>query len=391
MTGDPHQILGRRVQIAGSASKRTEAATIRYAHRLVNHVVRGVLKLGGGLVLAAGREPRAIDGDNGSPSLLFDWTALESALDLLKEGVASWPASAGAPIVIVTSEKAELEIPPERRALWKQLLDTRKVRVESIFPGSRAAAFIRERQAEFGEVLITLGGGTGVEHLAELYQKRRKSVIPLDLPLGASRGDGTGGSEGLARESRAEPSRFVRMRKELHDRSNTLLAGLSTKSPELDTDLGDRILNLLVLLAPPSAFYVRLLNKDHERFATVEKFFRSVVDTVVAQAGFDRIEMGTDATEHGFMNVAIFESIHFANAVVVDVTGLRPNCFIELGYALRATRVIVTAEEGTTLPFDQNAIPCYFWREDEPDNKRQDALSEFWRKNIDRPTLVPDR
>ena len=114
------------------------------------------------------------------------------------------------------------------------------------------------------------------------------------------------------------------------------------------------------------------------------------MDTVVAQAGFDRIEMGTDATEHGFMNVAIFEGIHFANAVVVDVTGLRPNCFIELGYALRATRVIVTAEEGTTLPFDQNAIPCYFWREDEPDNKRQDALSEFWRKNIDRPTIVQE-
>src|ERR1700676_2125581 len=108
MAAEPHEISGRRVQIAGSASKVTEAATIWYAHRLVNHVVRGVLKLGGGLVLAAGREPRAIDGDNDSPSLLFDWTALESALNLIKEGVASWPASAGAPIVIVTSEKAEL-------------------------------------------------------------------------------------------------------------------------------------------------------------------------------------------------------------------------------------------------------------------------------------------
>jgi hypothetical protein len=392
MAGEPHQISGRRVQIAGSASKGTEAATIRYAHRLVDHVVRGVLKLGGGLVLAAGREPRAIDGDSSSPSLLFDWTALESALELLKQGVAGWPASAGAPIVIVVSEKAEQEIPAERRALWRQLLDTRMIRVESILAGSRAAALIRERQVESGEVLLTLGGGTGVEHLAELYQRRRKSVVPLDLPLGASRDDGTGGSERMARESRAEPSRFVRMRRGLQDRSNTLLAGLSTRSgAEPDLDIAGRILDLLSLLAPPSAFYVRLLNRDHERFTAVERFFRGVVDPVVAQAGFDRIEMGTDATEHGFMNVGIFEGVHFASAVIVDITGHRPNCFIELGYSLHGSRVIVTAEEGTPLPFDQNAIPCHFWREGDLDNRRRDDLIEFWRKNIDRPALVQDR
>jgi hypothetical protein len=392
MAADPPRLSGRRLQIAGSASKSTEATTIRYAHRLVDHVVRGVLKEGGGLILAAGREPRAIEGDNSSPSLLFDWTALESAVGALNEGAARWPASAGAPIVIVSSEKAEMEIPAERRALWRQLLETRMVRLESILPGSRAAALIRERQAEFGEVLLTLGGGTGVEHLAELYQKRRKSVIPLDLPLGASRDDGTGGSARMARESRAEPSRFVRMRRGLQDRSNALLAGLSTRGgAEPDVDIAARVLDLLFLLAPPSAFYVRLLNKDHERFTAVENFFRAVVDPVVAQAGFDRVEMGTDAAEHGFMNVAIFEGVHFASAVVVDVTGHRPNCFIELGYALRGTRVIVTAEEGTSLPFDQNAIPCHFWREDQVDDQRRSALIEFWRKNIDRPALVQDR
>lgn len=115
------------------------------------------------------------------------------------------------------------------------------------------------------------------------------------------------------------------------------------------------------------------------------------MDPVVAQAGFERIEMGTDAAEHGFMNVAIFEDVHFASAVVVDVTGHRPNCFIELGYALRGTRVIVTAEEGTSLPFDQSAIPCHFWREDEIDDQRREALIDFWQKNIDRPALVQDR
>ncbi len=64
------------------------------------------------------------------------------------------------------------------------------------------------------------------------------------------------------------------------------------------------------------------------------------------------------------MNVAIFESLHFSSLAIVDVTGERPNCFIELGYGSwqRQNRVLVTAEEGTKLPFDQEMIPCHFWK-----------------------------
>ena len=70
-----------------------------------------------------------------------------------------------------------------------------------------------------------------------------------------------------------------------------------------------------------------------------------------------RIEMGADRNEFAFMNVAIFESLHFSSVAIVDVTGERPNCFIELGYALRGNRVLVSAEEGTNLPFDQYFRP----------------------------------
>jgi hypothetical protein len=143
------------------------------------------------------------------------------------------------------------------------------------------------------------------------------------------------------------------------------------------------------MIAPPRAFYVRLLNSKHERFPFVEAFFRSVVDPVVNAAGFDRVEIGTDETEHGFINVGIFDSLHFASVAVVDLTGSRPNCFIELGYAFgRSIRVIVTAEEGTKLPFDADAIPCHFWKSNLGDEPRRKEFSTFWRKNIDRPPLV---
>ena len=390
MATDSAKLAGIRIQIAGSANKATNAEVIRYGHRLVAQVVRGVLVGGGGLVLAVGREPRANDSDESLPSLVFDWTALEAAAAVLCDGAARWPRAAGLPVVVVTSEKAEAEIPKGRRALWNELLGSGSVQLESIMPGSRAAALIRQRQAAFGEVLLTLGGGTGVEHLADLYLCERRTVLPLDLPLGPSRGDGTGGSERLARESRAESSRFVRMQRGFEHRANAELAGLSTrKGAEPDTDVARRIIGLLGMLAPPTAFYVRLLNKKHGSFPQVEKFFREVVDPVVADAGLQRIEMGTDKTEHGFINVGIFDSLHFARVAIVDLTGSRLNCFIELGYAFgRATRVIVTAEEGTQLPFDTDAIPCHFWKPALGAEARQEELKTFWKNNIDRPPLV---
>ena len=384
------KLAGRRVQITGSANKATNADVIRYGHRIVAQVVRDVLVEGGGLVLAVGREPRADDGDESLPSLVFDWTALVAAASVLRNGAARWPRAAGLPVVVVASEKAEAEIPEGRRALWNELLASGSVQLESIMSGSRAAALIRQRQAAFGEVLLTLGGGTGVEHLADLYLHERKSVISLDLPLGASRDDGTGGSERLAKESRAEPGRFVRMQRGFADRANAELSGLATrKGAEPDADVARRIVDLLGMLAPPTAFYVRLLNKKHETFPRVEKFFREVVDTVVADAGLQRIEMGTDETEHGFINVGIFDSLHFARVAIVDLTGSRPNCFIELGYAFgRATRVIVTAEDGTQLPFDTDAIPCHFWKPEVGAEAQQEEFKTFWKNNVDRAPLV---
>ncbi len=384
------KLAGRRVQVAGSANKATNAEIIRYGHRLVAQVVRSVLVEGGGLVLAVGREPRAVDGDESLPSLVFDWTALEAAAAVLRAGDAHWPSTAGVPIVVVASEKAEAEIPEGRRALWCMLLSSDSVQLESIMPGSRAAALIRQRQAAFGDVLLTLGGGTGVEHLADLYMRERRTVIPLDLPLGASRSDGTGGSERLSQESRAEPDRFVQMQRRFRNRANAELAGLSTRGgTEPDTEVARRIVGLLDMLAPPTAFYVRLLNKKHEAFPRVEKFFREVVDPVVGEAGLQRIEMGADETTHGFINVGIFDSLHFARVAIVDLTGSRPNCFIEMGYAFgRATRVIVMAEDGTRLPFDTDAIPCHFWTSALGAEAQKEELKTFWKNNIDRPPLV---
>jgi hypothetical protein len=48
--------------------------------------------------------------------------------------------------------------------------------------------------------------------------------------------------------------------------------------------------------------------------------------------------------------------------VIADLTELRPNVFYELGYADGLKKkVVVTAKEGTELPFDVKDIPTIFW------------------------------
>ena len=379
----------RRVQIAGSASAKTDPVLISYAHDVVRDLVRAIMTSGGGIVVGIGKEPRPDGASPDAPSLLFDWTALETAAECLKAGFPVWPAESGLPIVVASSEKAVMEIPDNRRPLYEELLATGLLHVESIMAGSRAAAFLRQRQAIFGDALVILGGGAGVEHSADLYLSRRKPVVPLDLALGASRDDGTGGAMRLAKEARAEPTRFFSFSSTYASTEGAALAQIATRNGAATAaDIADKTTSLLSKVARPVAFYVRLLNPDHPKFPAVESFFREVVDPVVEEAGMRRLEMGADKNEHAFMNVAIFEGVHFSSVAIVDVTGERPNCFIELGYALRGGRVLVTAEDGTKLPFDQEMIPCHFWKPGDTVAEKKKALIDFWEKNINRPPIV---
>jgi len=381
---------GRRVQISGSANPNTDPSLVAYAHDVVRGLVKEVMGAGGGIVVGLGKEPRPEGASADAPSLLFDWTVLEAAADCMATGGSTWPRKFGLPIVAATSEKAESEIPDSRRSLYNTLLKSGLLQVESIMPGSRAATFVRQRQATFGDVLVILGGGTGVEHAANLYLQRRRPVVPLDLPLGASRDDGTGGARRLSKEARNDPARFFRFAPTFSNTEGAALATLATREGKVPhADISTGVIELISKLAQPTAFFVRLVNSAHPKFKSVESFFRDVVDPVVAEAGLTRVEIGTDASEHAFMNVAIFERLHFSSMAIVDVTGERPNCFIELGYSLGTqNRILVTAEEGTTLPFDQQMIPCHFWNPSATTAERKKALIEFWEKNINRPPII---
>lgn len=380
-------LVGKRVHIAGSIGPRTTNGLAIYAHELIRQVVNGVLERGGGIVVGAGKEPTLEDG----AAQVFDWSILEVVATAIRSG--SCPESMGAhcPVVVVVSEKGETEVPHSRKSLWSELLESGRVEVRRIMAGARSATMIRDIQTRYGDVLFLLGGGTGVEHLADGYKKSCKAVIPLDLPLGASREDGTGGAERLAREARANPLTFIRLQEDQRGREGAKLAKIATdqgRTPISVVSAG--ILEIMTSLARPTAFYVRLLSPTHEAHERVEAFFRNVVDAVVQEQGLVSVDLGKDKVQSGFLNLEIFRRLHDSTVAIVDVTGERPNCFIELGYALgRPVRVLCTAEQGTKLPFDQSAIPCHFWKHGEPEEDRKAGLRAFWSQYIGRAPLVP--
>lgn len=119
-------LLGRRIQIAGSASKKTNPALIQYAHEVVAQLVRNIIAAGGGIVVSVGKEPRPEGAPPDAPSLTFDWTALEVAADCIAKDIAGWHSGFKLPIVLVSSEKSASEIPDKRRPLYESLLQQRE-------------------------------------------------------------------------------------------------------------------------------------------------------------------------------------------------------------------------------------------------------------------------
>jgi hypothetical protein len=343
---------------------------------------------GATFVVQAGKEPRSSDS---GLAIIFDWTVLETGADALRAGAVEPTGLAGKMFAIVSTHKTENQIPDERRALWGELREAGALRLEYIEGDWTSGAVRRERQSQLGDVLIVISGGEGVEHLAQLYSSEGKPVVPLDLDVGSSTGNGRTGGVWLNKEALAHPNEFYRLADPASG-SAELAAAATRQGGSPGEGVVRAILQLLQALRDPEAFYVRLLNPKHSLYGEVERFFRSVVDPVVADLGYAKAEMGEVPAEAAFMNVEIFSRIHHSGLVIVDLSGVRPNCTMELGYAFgRLKQVVLTAVEGTKLPFDPAAIDTYIWSPRLDDKQRTAELKRYRERTAHRPPLVRPR
>jgi TIR- and PNP-associating SLOG family len=376
-------VANLRVHVAGSAAPECERQLLETAHAYLRRLSELLIEHGHGLVVTATSEPR---GESGMP-IIFDWTLLESVA-AAPDPAPDWPARGRARFLAVGSGSGLEKRPDEREGVWTVCSARSDFSLVVAPPGWRMAGIIRERQVDVGDVLIVFSGGAGGEHLAQLYRSEGKPVIPLNAQLGASHRDGSGGGAALHARALDRPGDFFALR----DGAGSGAARLSALRIDVATDvdaLAAATVALIDDLRPPTAFYVRLLDTGAAEYPTVERFFRDVVDHVIIERGFKPREMGRETPNTAFMNAEIFNVLHRAALVVVDLTAMRTNCLMELGYALgRRRRFVISAQDGTHLGFDHDKLPTYFWTAAATDDDRRSAYRDWLDLYSDLPPIV---
>lgn len=380
----PHSpLFCRRIHIAGSIADPTTAPAeaVVQAREVVRGLVIELLKRGATFVVPVDAEKLRDD----KQPICFDWLVW----DTISKNLHLRPNGAPNPLAVaIQHHKTEEQIPPEYEPMWDKLRNTDLVQIENAAHWNMNSKRM-EAQAGFGDILVTLGGSEGVLYLANLYHEAGKPVVPLNEPVGVP---GTGSLrlfEHVGLTSTLAPRLFKTLSGSAHTWMNRIQPRRGTP-----TERTSRIVELLESLEPPNAFVVRLLNPEHEDFASVQNFFDGVVQPIVEiELGYKMVVIdGRQAYESARIDQEIFTKLHRSRVVLADITGMRPNCFLELGYALgRQLPTMMTVKDGTSHPFDLTTYAALHWKDSGSVDERRRQFREHWAAVQNRPALVqPD-
>lgn len=377
-------LFGRRIHLTGSIAKDLSAATTEDVDRtraFVAGLVAELVRKGANFVLPVDAEPRR-DAD-GRP-ICFDWLIWQT----IEANVFHRPKDVPGPMAVaVQHHKTEQQIPEEYRAIWQKLRGSDLVRIDNASFWNMNSKRM-EIQAHWGDVLIPIGGTEGVQFLANLYHDAGKHIVPINLPV---TGEGTGARKlfafGLSRTNSKHLLRTSAGEVDPHGWINRINFTSATSV----ADMVRQVIGLIEALEAPRAFAVRLLNPEHADFKDVQDFFDIVVKPVIEQEFGYRLVIvdGVQMVEQSRIDADIFAKLHRSRAVVADLTGDRPNCFLELGYALgRGLPTIVTAKHGSKPPFDLATFAGFHWKTTGTVEERRTAFREHWASVLNRPPFV---
>lgn len=376
-------LFGRRIHITGSIAGDVATATaeeVARAREVVETLVKDLLRKGANFVIPVDAEKTRPDG----LPICFDWLVW----DIIHKNLHARPADAPNPLVVaVKHHKNEDQVPEQFAQVWGALRGSELVQIESAAHWNMNSKRM-EAQARHGDILIALGGGEGVLFLANLYHDTGKPVIPLNLKLGPA-------NTGALRlfEFGLSGSNAQRLfQTESGTSAHSWLNRIEMPARKaVAVSVGD-LLDLLETLIPPKAFVVRLLNPKHSDYDDVQNFFDTVVQPVIeGELGYNlTVVDGNQAYEYPRIDQEIFTKLHRSRIVLADITGLRPNCFLELGYALgRGLPTMVLAKAGTEHPFDIYSLPGLQWKTTGSAEERRRAFRAHWHAIKSRPPLVP--
>lgn len=377
-------LFGRRIHISGSIvddAVIAPAGEVQAARDLVAALVKELIKRGANFVIPVDAEPRRkVDG----LPICFDWLIWKT----IKDNLTLRPTHVPGPLAVaVQHHKTEDRIPNHYVELWDELRASPLIKIENAAHWNMNSKRM-EAQERFGDILIALGGTEGVLYLANLYHDAGKPIIPLNLALSPE----TTGARRLYNFglTSSQTRRLFQVVDDgdAHDWINRI------RFPQRQS-IADRVsvlVELLESLEKPKAFAVRLLNPDLPDYNDVQNFFDMVVKPVVEdELGYRLVVIdGRQVYEHSRIDQEIFVKLHRSSVVLADITGARPNCFLELGYALgRGLPTVVTVREGASLPFDITTFSGLHWKTTGTVDDRQRAFREHWQAIRNRPSLVP--
>jgi len=375
-------LAGRRIQIAGSIATNSQVAStteVELAREFVAALVPQLIALGATFVVPVDAEKlRPCDGK----PICFDWLVWQT----LNDNLPKRPSGVASPLAIaILHHKTEQQIPTEFASLWDEMRDSDAIAIENVSHWNMNSKRM-EVQARHGDILITLGGSEGVLFLANLYHEAGKPVIPLNFELS----EPNEGSLRLFNMALASPQsgRFFGV---TDSSPHTWINRINWSKSKTASQRASTMLDLLRALEPPHAFAVRLLNPSHPDFSDVESFFTEVAQPVMeGEFGYKLLVVdGAQPFDRARMDQEIFDKLHRSSMILADITGARPNCFIELGYALgRCLPTMLTVKEGATHPFDIVSLAGLHWKTTGTVEERKDAFRVHWKAIKDRPPLV---
>lgn len=377
-------LFGRRIHICGSVPDdlgQSPTAEVETAREVVAGLTLELLKRGATFVVPVDAEKKR---STDQRPICFDWLIWET----IRNNLSHVPEGAPYPLAIaVQHHKTEEQIPAQFQHLWDELRGSDLVKIENAAHWNMASKRM-EVQARWGDILVALGGSEGVLFLANLYHDAGKPVVPLNAPICAA---GTGARRlfefGLA-SSNTQRLFHTTEGPGPHGWINRINFSSRKTVAEKVTE----IIALLEALEPPSAFAVRLLNPDHPDFTAVDEYFDVVVKPVVeGELGYKlTVVDGKQPYDMPRIDQEIFAKLHRSAVVIADITGSRPNCFLELGYALgRCHPALVLARKDTEHPFDIHTLAGHHWTSSGTVEERRRLFREHWAAVRGRPPLVP--
>lgn len=375
-------LFGRRIHISGSVSPDPSVASmadVMQTRELLQGLVRELVAKGTTFVLPVDSEKKRPGDDM---PICFDWLVWET----ISKSLARRPADAPNPLVIaVQHHKTEEQIPAEFQKLWDDLRSSDLIQIENVSHWNMNSKRM-EVQARWGDILLTVGGYEGVLFLANLYHDAGKPFVPMNSKVtAADRGARRLFSLGLS--SAQAPRLFRPVSQTAHNWMNRI--NFTARNSVADQIKG--IIDLLEDLEPPPAFVVRLLNPDHPDYADVQAFFDIVVQPIIeGELGYRMVVVdGHQKYEHARIDQEIFAKLHRSRVVLADITGMRPNCFLELGYAFgRSLPTMLMVKEGASHPFDIHTFAGLHWKTAGTVDERRRSFREHWTAIQSRPPLV---